>query len=120
AHGEKIWSGRDDSQGVARARAWWGAEVTSAFEGSASAARVTGLVASAAYGECPRTEVTPITLEYGTYSLEHTLQALRAEHWLQQHAEASPAQRRDIKRDLATPSTSMPTTGRHEWSSRRA
>jgi len=100
AHGEKIWSGRDDSQGVARARAWWGAEVTSAFEGSASAARVTGLVASAAYGECPRTEVTPITLEYGTYSLEHTLQALRAEHWLQQHAEASPAQRRDIKRDL--------------------
>ena len=99
-HGEKIWSGRDEARAIARARAWWGAEVTSAFEGSASAARVTGLVASAAYDECPRTEVTPMTLEYGTYALEHTLQALRAEHWLQQHPEAPPAQQREIKRAL--------------------
>lgn len=99
-HGEKIWSGHDDPDGIARSRAWWGAEVTSAFEGSASAARVTGLVASAAYGECPRSEVTPMTLEYGTYSLEHTLQDLRAEHWLQQHPEAAPAQRSEIKHGL--------------------
>ena len=98
--GEKIWSGHDDPSGIARARAWWGAEVTSAFEGSASAARVTGLVGTAAYSECPRTEVTPMTLEYGTYSLEHTLQVLRAEHWLQQHPEAPPAQRAEVKRSL--------------------
>jgi hypothetical protein len=99
-HGEKIWSGRDDPGAIARARAWWGAEVTSAFEGSASAARVTGLVGTAAYDECPRTEVTPMTLEYGTYSLEHTLQTLRAEHWLHQHPETAPAQRAEIKRGL--------------------
>lgn len=99
-HGERIWSGHDDPGGIARARAWWGAEVTSAFEGSASAARVTGLVGTAAYAECPRTEVTPMTLEYGTYSLEHTLQVLRAEHWLQQHPETAPAQRAEIKHGL--------------------
>ena len=39
-HGEKIWAGRDEPEAIARARAWWGAEVTSAFEGSASASQV--------------------------------------------------------------------------------
>lgn len=99
-HGEKIWAGRDDTGAIARARSWWGDEVTSAFEGSASAAPVTGLIANAAYTECPQTELTPMVLEYGTYSLEHTHQALRAEHWLYQHAEAPPAQRDEIKRAL--------------------
>lgn len=99
-HGEKIWAGRDDPGDIARARSWWGAEVTSAFEGSSSAARVTGLVCGAAYSECPRAELTPMVLEYGTYPLEHTLQVLRAEHWLQQHAQAPAAQRAEIKRSL--------------------
>ena len=99
-HGEKIWAGRDDLAAIARARAWWGAEVTSAFEGSSSAARVTGLISSAAYAECPQAEITAMVLEYGTYSLEHTLQMLRAEHWLHQHPEAPQAQRAAIKRAL--------------------
>jgi hypothetical protein len=99
-HGEKIWAGRDDREAIARARAWWGAEVTSAFEGSASASRVTGLIANAAYAECPHAEVTAMVLEYGTFSLEHTLQVLRAEHWLHQHPEAPATQRATIKRAL--------------------
>ena len=99
-HGEKIWAGQDDLEAIARARAWWGAGVTSAFEGSSSAARVTGLIGSAAYAECPRAEVTAMVLEYGTYSLEHTLQMLRAEHWLHQHPEAPQAQRLTIKRAM--------------------
>jgi hypothetical protein len=41
-----------------------------------------------------------MVLEYGTYSLEHTLQVLRAEHWLQQHPEVPEAQRAAIKRAL--------------------
>ncbi len=41
-----------------------------------------------------------MVLEYGTYSLEHTLQALRAEHWLQQHPAAPAPQRAAIKRAL--------------------
>ncbi len=45
-------------------------------------------------------KLTPMVLEYGTYSLEHTLQMLRAEHWLHQHPEAPPAQRATIKRAL--------------------
>ena len=41
-----------------------------------------------------------MALEYGTYPLEHTLQALRAEHWLHNHPEAPARQRHEIKRAL--------------------
>lgn len=98
--GEKIWAGRDDAAAIARARSWWGSELTSAFEGSSSSSRVTGVICNAAYSECPRAEVTPMVLEYGTYPLEQTLAALRAEHWLAQHPEAPSAQRAEIKRAL--------------------
>ena len=99
-HGEKIWAGRDDTGDIARAKAWWGSELTSAFDGTSTAARVTGLICNAAYTECPRAELTPMVLEYGTYSLEHTLQMLRAEHWLHNHPDAPRSQRDEIKRAL--------------------
>ena len=41
-----------------------------------------------------------MALEYGTYPLERTLQALRADHWLRNHPEAPPAQKVEIKRAL--------------------
>jgi len=44
--------------------------------------------------------MTGMALEYGTYSLEHTLRALRAEHWLHNHPEAPARQREEIKRAL--------------------
>lgn len=99
-HGEKIYAGRDDAAELARAKAWWGSEVTSFFDGSSTSARVSGVVCSAAYAECPQTELTAIALEYGTYPLEHTLQALRADHWLRNHPDAPEAQRAEIKRSL--------------------
>lgn len=99
-HGEKIYAGRDDAVEIARAKAWWGPEVTSFFDGSSTSARVSGVICGAAYGECPRTELTAMALEYGTYPLEHTLQALRAEHWLHNHPDAPASQRDEIKRAL--------------------
>jgi len=99
-HGEKIYAGRDDAAEIARAKACWGAEVTSFFDGSSTSARVSGVICNAAYDECPRTELTPMALEYGTYPLEHTLQALRAGHWLRNHPEAPPEQQAKIKRAL--------------------
>jgi len=61
---------------------------------------VSGVISTAAYTECPRTEMTAMALEYGTYPLEHTLQTLRAEHWLRNHPEAPHKQREEIKRAL--------------------
>ena len=99
-HGEKIYAGRDNATQVARARTWWGSDVTSYYDGSSTSARVSGVICSAAYDECPRAEITPIALEYGTLSLEQTLEAFRAEHWLHNHPDAPRAQREEIKRQM--------------------
>jgi hypothetical protein len=99
-HGEKIYAGRDEASEVARARAWWGTDVTSFFDGSSSSARVSGVICSSAYDECPRTEITAMALEYGTFPMDQVLQAFRAEHWLQNHPDAPSAQRDEIKRRM--------------------
>lgn len=87
-HGEKIFAGRNVPSDVARARAFWGDEVTSFYDGSSTSANVTGFVTGAGYDECPHAELTAMALEYGTVPLGQVFQALRADHWLHNHPEA--------------------------------
>lgn len=90
--GERIYAGRDDAQASARARQWWGGEgrtpVTSIYDGSSTSAFLTGMMWTAIYEECPQAEYTGMALEYGTVPVLETLQALRAEQWLNAHPEA--------------------------------
>ena len=92
--GERIYAGGDDDAAVARARAWWdgggATPVTSIYDGTSSSAFLTGLMWTAISDECPQAEYTGIAMEYGTVPVMDVLQALRAEHWLHQHPEASP------------------------------
>lgn len=97
-HGEKIWGGRDEAPAIARARAWWGAEVTSMYDGSSSSARLQGLITELAYRHCPQAEITPMALEYGTEPTDEVILCLRAEQWLELHPEADEATRSAIKR----------------------
>jgi uncharacterized protein DUF2817 len=90
-HGEKIYSGRNASADLARAKAWWGADVTSFFDGSSTSAALTGVNYNAAYDECPQAAFTGIALEYGTLSFNEVLQALRADQWRINHPDADPA-----------------------------
>jgi Protein of unknown function (DUF2817) len=99
-HGERIFACRDDAQALARARAWWGDGITSTYDGSSTSAPLTGLMWLAAYEECPQAEYTGIALEYGTVPLMDVIDALRADQWLENHPEASDAQRLQIKRQL--------------------
>lgn len=87
-HGEKIYAGRDLVADLARARRWWGADVTSFHDGSSTSAPITGVMYNAAYEECPGVDYAGIALEYGTLALPDVLQALRADHWLHNHPEA--------------------------------
>jgi hypothetical protein len=99
-HGEKIYAGRNVPVDLARARAFWGDEVTSFYDGSSASAHVTGFVTSAGYEECPDAEFTAMALEYGTVPLPQVLQALRADHWLHNHPDAQamrPAIRRAMR-----------------------
>ena len=97
-HAEKILSGPNDPALIARARAWWGNDVTSFYDGSSTSAPLTGVNFEAAIEECSGVEYTGIALEYGTLPVMEVLGALRADAWLRQHVDASAAQRAAIKR----------------------
>jgi hypothetical protein len=99
-HGELIFACRDDAQALARTREWWGQGVTSIYDGSSSSAVLTGLMWSAAEQECAQAEYTGIALEYGTVPMTETVDALRGDHWLENHPEADAAQAAAIKRRI--------------------
>ncbi|MFO1314836.1 MAG: M14 family metallopeptidase [Burkholderiales bacterium] len=99
-HGEKIYAGRAAATDVARAKAWWGADVTSFHDGSSTSAPLTGVNYNAAYDECPEAAYAGIALEYGTLPFADVLAALRADQWLANHPDAPAAQRREIKRAI--------------------
>lgn len=97
-HGERIYLGPDDAASIARARRWWGPEVTSIYDGSSSSAKLSGLLFTSAVWDCPQAEYTGMALEYGTLPLMDVMQNLRAEQWLENHPETPPAQAAQIKK----------------------
>ncbi|HSW06102.1 M14 family metallopeptidase [Aquabacterium sp.] len=99
-HGERIFACRDDAQALARARAWWGPEVTSIYDGSSTSAPLVGLMWLAAYEECAQAEYTGIALEYGTVQIDEVLNSLRADQWLENHPEVDHTQADAIKRRI--------------------
>jgi len=99
-HGERIFADRNDSVALARARAWWGPQVTSMYDGSSASAELTGLLFHAAYLHCPQAEYTGMALEFGTLPMDEVMHALRADQWLYNHPEASGELRAGIKRQM--------------------
>lgn len=98
--GEKIFAGRDDPQALMRAKAWWGDQVTSIYDGSSSSPMLTGLMWTSVFDECPQAQYTGIALEYGTEPVARVMQALRADHWLHGHPEAAPDLAREIRQQM--------------------
>jgi hypothetical protein len=98
-HGELIFACRNDPAALARARGWWG-DVTSFHDGSSSSAPLTGLMWLTADEECPQAEYTGIAIEFGVQPLPETLDALRADQWLQNHPETPAATRQAIKQQV--------------------
>ena len=99
-HGEKIHAGRNLQSDLARARTWWGGDVTSFHDGTSTSALVSGVVTNAAYDECRGAELAAIALEYGTLPLADVLQALRADHWLHNHPDTTDAERAAIRQQM--------------------
>lgn len=98
--GERIFACRNDAAALARARAWWGAGVTSIYDGSSTSAFLTGMAFNAVYEECPQAEYTGLALEYGTVPFDEVIEALRGDHWLHQHPDAPPALAAQIRARL--------------------
>jgi Protein of unknown function (DUF2817) len=99
-HGERIHANRDDPVALARARRWWGADVTSIHDGTSSSAVITGMIWGAVVEHCAQAEYTGIAMEYGTLPVPEVTDALRADQWLENHPEAPDEQRRAIKQQI--------------------
>ena len=98
--GERIFACANDNAALTRARAWWGHNVTSIYDGSSTSAFLTGLMWMSVHHECPQVEYTGIAMEYGTLPMEQVMHALRGEHWLHVHPYAESALKTQIKRDI--------------------
>jgi len=90
-HGEKICAGQVDMAELHRARAWWGADVTSPLDGTTIASNVGGPILDTLRAACPHAQVTALALEYGTLPLVAMLNTLRADAWLRSHPQACQA-----------------------------
>ncbi len=99
-HGEKIFAGANDAAELARAKAWWGADIMSYYEGKSASAEVQGSMVMSVYAECPGAEVTGMGLEFGTVPFEAVLTALRGDHWLAIHPEAEAPKREAIRKTI--------------------
>jgi hypothetical protein len=99
-HAELIFAGRDDASAVARARAWWGADVTSIYDGSSASALLSGLIFNAAYQECPQAEYTGIAFEVGTVPMQEVIGALRQDQWFENQPSAPAADRAAARRRM--------------------
>ena len=97
--GERIYAGANDATAIERARQWWG-NITSIYDGSSTSSFLTGLMWMSVLDECPHAEYTGIALEYGTLPMEDMLMALRADHWLYIHPEASDDLKQSIKAQI--------------------
>jgi hypothetical protein len=66
----------------ARALAWWGERVKSTKEGESVSADLEGTMKSALLRMLPDTQITSVSLEFGTYPSMEVFGAMRAENWL--------------------------------------
>ena len=86
AHGELISSEHPGSDVHQRILSWW-PDATAVFDGSSVSAVVSGDWLADVHTFAPGTEITGITIEYGTVDPITNLQALRADAWLHGHGD---------------------------------
>lgn len=99
-HAEKISAAPEGGPWFARARRWWGADVTSIHDGTSTSAKLEGPLYLAVVEACRGVEYAGIALEYGTLSYFDVINALRARQWLANHPDAAQAQRESIRRQV--------------------
>ncbi|MFF7633617.1 M14 family metallopeptidase [Kitasatospora sp. NPDC008050] len=96
--GEPIFRGGPDADAFQRARRWYGDALTASEQGTSSSTPIVGNTAGAvAAGIGPGSELTAITLEFGTQPGVEVLVALCADNWLHQHLPPAEAVRSELK-----------------------
>jgi len=96
-YGEQIITDKPGSAGFARARAWYGAAITSPSAGDSTSADIVGDGLTAAPEILAHAEITGMALEVGTLSVFEVLAALRGDAWLHARNDLNSPQARAIK-----------------------
>ena len=99
-YGERICVHAPDSEGLARARAWYADDVTSPALGDSSSIEICGFNVTGMEEAVPEAKVTAIALEYGTLPSPEVRLALRADNWLHLHGELESAKGQAIKAQI--------------------
>lgn len=99
-YGEPIITDPVGTPGFARAKAWYGAAVTSPSSGSSTSADIVGDSLAAAPSLLTHAEVTGMALEVGVQDLMKVMNALRADAWLHAHGDPLSDQGRAIKAEI--------------------
>ncbi len=86
--------------GLARARAWYGAAVTSPVSGESDSPPIEGNLRMAFVDLLPAAEVTSIAIEMGTLPADQVLRALIADNWLHLRGDPASPEGREIKARL--------------------
>lgn len=97
-YGEPIATGDDAAR--ARARRWFGDDVTDPDAGSSTSAPIRGHLSGAFDDVVPDAAATSIALEYGTVPVPETLGALRADNWLRFRGDRTSGLGRIIKQRM--------------------
>jgi predicted deacylase len=98
--GEIISNDYAGTPGSARVRDWFGMEATMLDDGTSTSTAVTGDTSLGVAAALPKTEITGITLEYGTVPVETMIDSVRADNWLHAHGKLDSEQGRKIKSEI--------------------
>jgi hypothetical protein len=99
-YGEPIITDAEGSPGFVRARAWYGAAVTSPSSGSSTSADIVGDGLAGAPLLLSHADVTGMALEVGVQDLMMVMDALRADAWLHAYGDPTGEQGRPIKAQM--------------------
>jgi hypothetical protein len=83
-----------------KAVAWFGEGIANPDTGHSSSAPLSGVIRNAVRDALPATEVTSLTVEFGTYSVESVLRALQADNWLHLYGKPDSDLGREIKAEI--------------------
>ena len=99
-HTELICRHPVDSQALALARQWWGADVTSPASGESASEVIDGNVRMAFVHLCPQATVVSIAMEVGTQAQTQVMASLFADNWLYQKGDPHSAQGAAIRQQV--------------------
>lgn len=99
-YGELISEYEESDPAYARAKAWFGDQVTSTRVGDSSSAALTGTTDHAFHQELPDVDGVSIALEFGTIASDDVFNATRADNWLHLTGDLTTSQGLQIKSDM--------------------